>query len=119
MNTTPLWQKLLQWLPYIAIPVALALGAHVWTQWRTINRLEKRIETLYDQRQVDHEAYMQKIEEQKAKIEGRVAEGKEESRVVKVDIGKTIKEFNRDIKATKKIGTATDSAAALHDVWSK
>jgi len=111
--------KLLQWLPYIAIPVALFLGMTAWGQYSTINRLEKRIESLYDQKEADHLKYMEKFLELEAKLVSKVEQGKEASKVIKIDIGKTIKEFNNDVKATKGIDNAPDSVDALHDAWNK
>lgn len=117
--STPMWKKILHIIPYAAIVVAFAFGTIAFGQWRTINKLEDRIEALYDQREADHLKWMEKFLEFEAKIIGKVEQGKEESKVIKLDIGKTIKEFNRDVKATKKIGTASDSVAALHDAWGK
>jgi len=114
---TPVWKKALQILPYIAIVAALAFGAIALGQWRTISRLENRIETLYDEKQADHLKWMEKFVEFESKIMGKVEQGKEESKAVKVDIGKIIKEFNSDIKATKEISTAAGSANALGDTW--
>lgn len=116
---TPMWKRALQLLPYVAIVAALAFGAIAFGQWRTISRLEDRIQTLYDEKQADHLKWMEKFMEFESKIMSKVEQGKEESKVIKVDIGKTIKEFNRDVKAAKEIGNASDSIAALHDAWSK
>lgn len=53
------------------------------------------------------------------KVEQLQGAKREESKLIKIDIGKTIKEFNSDIKDTKKIDNAADSSRALSDVWSK
>ena len=120
LNKAPnMWKKTISLLPYIAIPIALALGAHAWGQRSHIKRLEKRVESLYDQREADHLKWMEKFLEFEAKIVGKIEQGKEASKVIKIDVGKTIKEFNRDVKATKEIDSAPDSAAALHDAWNK
>ena len=119
LMSTPVWKRALQLLPYIAIVAALAFGAIAFGQWRTISRLENRIEALYDEKQADHLKWMEKFIEFESKIMSKVEQGKEESKAVKVDIGKIIKEFNSDIKATKEISTAPGSADALHDAWSK
>ena len=119
LMATPVWKRALQLLPYIAIVAALAFGAIAFGQWRTINSLESRIEKLYDQKEADHLKWMAKFLELETKVIGKIEQGKEASRVVKIDVGKTIKEFNRDVKATKKISTADDSVAALHNAWSK
>jgi len=117
--STPLWKKIAYLIPYIAIPVAIALGVHAWGQYSTINRLEDRIEKLYDAREADHHQFMQKYLELEKQLVTKVEKGKEESKVIQIDIGKTIKEFNSDVKATKEISTASDSTAALHDAWNK
>ena len=116
---TPLWKKALRWLPYAAIIVAVALAVHALSQYSTISRLEKRLEAV-ESRNIEMQLEaIKKLVVEMEKIEGKVTEGKEESKVIKVDIGKTIKEFNRDVKATKEISTAADSVAALHNAWSK
>ena len=114
-----MWKKIIQWIPYIAIPIALALGAHAWAQHATINRLEKRVESLYDQREADHLKWMERFKDFQKEIVGKIDVGKAQSKVIKIDVGKTIKEFNRGVKATKKIVKASDSANALLDAWNK
>lgn len=111
--------RLVKWLPWIAIPVAIFFGMTAWSQHGTISRMEKRIESIDAARMQDHREYMKMVNEMAGKIQGKVEQGKAESKVIKLDIGKTIKEFNRDIKDTKKIDNAADSARALSDVWSK
>jgi hypothetical protein len=111
--------KLFQWLPYIAIPVAIFLGMTAWSQHGTINRLEDKVGNLEAANYKQHLEYMKMYTEMAGKIEGKIQQGKEQEKVIKIDIGKTIKEFNRDIKDTKKIDNAADSVRALSDVWSK
>jgi hypothetical protein len=111
--------KVAKWLPWIAIPVAIFFAMTAWSMKGTIARLEDKVANLDKLRMQDHLEYMKMIKEAIGKIETKVNQGKEESRVIKLDIGKTIKEFNRDIKDTKKIDNAADSARALSDVWSK
>lgn len=111
--------KLYRWLPYIAIPVAIFLAMTAWSQRGTISRLEDKVANLDAARMQDHLEYMKMMKDAMSKIEGKINQGKQESKVIKLDIGKTIKEFNSDVKDTKKIDNAADSIRALSDVWSK
>ncbi len=119
IGATPMWKTVLQWLPYIAIPVAIFFGMTAWSQHGQIARQGKQIEALQNQRYADHLQYMEKVLQLETKLVGKIQQGKQADKVIKVDMGKTIKEFNSDIKDTKKIDNAADSASALGDVWSK
>lgn len=109
--------RIMQWLPYIAIPVAIFLAMTAWSQRGTINRMEKRISSLEKSNTAHILEQIQSLKDQMSKVEQFQGQKKEESKIIKIDIGKTIKEFNSDVKATKNIDNAPDSAAALGDVW--
>ena len=111
--------RLWRWLPYIAIPLAIFLGMTAWSQRGTITRMEKRIGSLEESNTAHILEQIKQLRDQMSKVEKLQGVKREESKIIKIDIGKTIKEFNSDIKDTKKIDNAADSASALSDVWSK
>jgi len=81
--------------------------------------MEKRIGSLEESNTAHLLEQIKQLRDQMTKVEQLQGVKREESKLIKIDIGKTIKEFNGDIKDTKKIDNAADSAHALSDVWSK
>lgn len=81
--------------------------------------MEKRIGSLEESNTAHLLEQIKQLRDQMSKVEKLQGVKREESKIIKIDIGKTIKEFNSDIKDTKKIDNAADSVSALSDVWTK
>ena len=103
--------------------IYIAVGLFVffaYSGWQSMSRradLQERQNVLLEQKMEAWNLYIGEIVKQQKEIVAKVGEKKAEQQIVKFDVGKEIKAFNKTVKEIKKIEDPQESIDALTRAW--
>ena len=102
---------------YIAVGLFVFFAFNGWKSMARRADLQERQNIMLEQKMEAWNQYIGEIVKQQKEIVAKVGEKKAEQQIVKFDVGKEIKAFNKTVKEIKKIEDPQESIDALTRAW--
>ena len=102
---------------YIAVGLFVFFAFNGWKSMARRADLQERQNVMFEQKMEAWNQYIGALVKQQKEIIGKIGEKQTEQRVVKFDVGKEIKSFNKTVKEIKKIEDPQESIDALTRAW--
>jgi len=102
---------------YIAVGLIAFFAFNSWKSGSMQAKLMKERNIMFEQKMEAWNQYIGELVKQQKEIVTKVEEKKVEQRIVKFDVGKEIKSFNKTVKEIKKIEDPQESIDALIRAW--
>ena len=102
---------------YIAVGLFAFFAFNGWQSMKTNTKLLEQRNIMFEQKMEAWSQYIGEIVKQQKEIVDKVGEKKVEQQMIKFDVGKEIKSFNKTVKEIKKIEDPQESIDALMRAW--